>query len=98
AVRPMNPNGLKRLCRGAEPDNDPRIVCRSEAAIRARAAPALRPIAADDFRSGPEHIPPATAAHQPQADPMVPSANLVDQHQWRSVIVGHDDVNVAVVV
>ena len=83
--------------RVAEPDVHARVVGRRVAAVAPRPPPEALPVAADNLDPRAEHVA-GRCPCESQSDPMMAVGDLVDEQPSPAVVVGDEDVHVAVVV
>src|SRR5688572_2505514 len=84
--------------RRAETHKDPRIVGGGVAAVRPRPPPQRRALFAKDTDPCAEHVAGRLAADEPQSEPAIAVADVVEQKPHRPAVVGDDDVGVAIII
>src|SRR5262249_8341610 len=79
-------------------DQDTRIIARAIAAVGAYTPPSRRGTVSHDLHASTKHVARSRLAYQPQAQPVIPVSDLVDQKPRRAVVVRDDDVGITIVV
>ncbi len=77
---------------------DPRVACRKIAAIGVNASPQLLRVFADQRDSGADAVAVVFHADEFHLHPMRAPGRLVQKQARRTIIVGHEDVDVAVII